>query len=205
MAEYLLGKVSPLADAELNRMIEAMRQACQEGVTLVRDFVDQEFLESANVDLQLVRLDLAARLRLVLDNYRQRQHAAGHHFYFEATHPRIYAEVDENKFLQVINNLIGNALKFTPDGGHIHVTLSQHPEHLLVTVADNGIGIPEALQPGLFERFTRARRVGLRGEKTTGLGMSIIHTIVGLHRGRIWVDSQEGRGSTFFIQLPLSV
>jgi len=204
MADYLVEKVEPLDDPELNRLIASMRQACQEGVTLIRDFVDQEFLDSANVDLVRVRLDLVTSLRQVLDNYQQRQHAAGHSFSYEASHPSIYADIDENKFLQVINNLLGNSLKFTPDGGQLRVTVSQHPAHILVTVADDGIGIPVALQPGLFERFTRARRPGLRGEKTTGLGMSIIKTIVGLHHGHIWFESQEGHGTTFSIQLPLA-
>ncbi|MGI4834009.1 MAG: PAS domain-containing sensor histidine kinase [Janthinobacterium lividum] len=203
MADYLAEKVEALQDPELNRLLAGMRQACQEGVALVHDFVDQEFLDSVHVDLKLVRLDLVERLQIVLDNYQQRQHAAGHHFYFEASHPSIYVDLDENKFLQVVNNLLGNALKFTPDGGHLHVAVSQHPTHVLVRVADDGIGIPAALQPGLFERFTPARRLGLRGEKTTGLGMSIIQTIVQLHQGRIWVESQEGHGTTFFIQLPL--
>jgi two-component system sensor histidine kinase VicK len=205
MASYLTERVETLADPQLNRMIEAMRQACQEGVTLIRDFVDQEFLDSVNVDLKLVRLDLAARLQIVLDNYQQRQHAAGHRFSFDTSHPSIYADIDENKFLQVVNNLLGNSLKFTPDGGHLRVQLSQHPAHILLTVTDDGIGIPMALQSGLFERFTKARRLGLRGEKTTGLGMSIIKTIVELHRGRIWVESQEGQGATFSIQLPLAL
>lgn len=204
MSEYLAEKVEGLADAELNRMIEGMRASCREGVTLIRDFVDQEFLESANVDLNFMRLDLTARLGIVLDNYQQRQHAAGHHFYFESSHPSIYADIDENKFLQVINNLLGNSLKFTPDGGLLSVLVSLHSTHILVTLADNGVGIPAALQAGLFERFTRARRRGLRGEKTTGLGMSIIKTIVELHHGHIWFESQEGQGTTFFIRLPLA-
>ena len=203
MAEYLTERVESLADPQLNRMIEGMRQACQEGMRLVHDFVEQEFLDSVNVNLLLVRLDLAERLRQVLDNYQQRQHAAGHLFYYQASHPSIYADIDENKFLQVVNNLLGNALKFTPDGGHIRVVLSQHPTHLLLTVADDGIGIPAALQPSLFERFTPARRPGLRGEKSTGLGMSIIKTVVELHHGRIWVESQEDHGTTFSIWLPL--
>ncbi|MGI4867031.1 MAG: PAS domain-containing sensor histidine kinase [Janthinobacterium lividum] len=203
MTDYLAERVAVLADPQLNKMLESMRRSCQEGVTLIRDFVDQEFLESANIDLKLTRLDLAAHLRDILDNYQQRQHAAGHYFYFEASHPSIYADIDDNKFLQVINNLLGNALKFTPDGGHLRVQLSQHPRHLLVTVADDGIGIPAAMQARLFERFTQARRPGLRGEKTTGLGMSIIKTIVELHQGRIWLESAEGRGTTFYIELPL--
>lgn len=202
MAEYLTEKVEILHDEPLNRMIDNMRKSCQEGVALIRDFVDQEFLESASIDLRLTRIDLAARLGDLLGSYRQRHHAAGHQFSFSASLPAIYAEVDENKFLQVINNLVGNSLKFTPDGGHIGVELSQHPTHILVTVSDNGIGIPTALRAGLFERFTPARRPGLRGEKTTGLGMSIIKTIVELHRGRIWLESEVGKGTTFYIELP---
>ena len=71
-----------------------------------------------------------------------------------------------------------------------------------MTVADDGIGIPAHLLPVLFDRFTPARRPGLRGEKTTGLGMHIIETIVRLHQGHIWVESQENVGTTFYIQLP---
>jgi two-component system sensor histidine kinase VicK len=104
--------------------------------------------------------------------------------------------------MQVINNLISNAIKFTPDGGRIELAVAQEPGRVLISVADDGIGIPEALQPVLFERFTPARRSGLRGEKTTGLGMSIIKTIVGLHEGRIICQSTENEGSTFTIELP---
>lgn len=202
VADYLAERMEPLQDPQLNGMLAGLRLACEDGVTLIRDFVSQEFLESANVDLQLTRLDLAERLRLLLESYQKRP-LTGHHFRFEATHPSIYAEVDENKFLQVVNNLLGNAMKFTPDGGTVAVRVSQHPAHVLVTVSDTGIGIPTALQPHLFERFTPARRPGLRGEKTNGLGMSIIKTIVELHRGKVGFESTENRGSSFYIQLPL--
>jgi two-component system sensor histidine kinase VicK len=202
LAEYLAERVQGLHDPHLNAMIEEMRASCQSGVALIRDFVDQEFLDSASVDLKLERLDLAERLQLVLETYQRRQHHAGHSFAYHTTHPSIYADIDDNKFMQVVNNLLGNAMKFTPDGGQLRVELSQHPNHLLLTIADNGIGIPRALQGCLFDRFTAARRTGLRGEKTTGLGMSIIKTLVELHRGRIWFESEEGRGTTFFIRLP---
>jgi len=203
LSDYLTEKVTPLADLELNQMLDTMRASCREGIDLIRDFVAQEFLDSISIELNLLRIDLAAWLEVVFDNYRQRQHATGQQFHFESSHPSIYADIDTNKFLQVINNLISNSLKFTPDGGQVRMTISQHPAHVLVTVADNGIGIPTALQAGLFERFTTAQRVGLRGEKSTGLGMSIIKTIVEWHRGQIAVESQEGQGTTFTIRLPL--
>jgi two-component system sensor histidine kinase VicK len=202
MTDYLAEKVEPLQDPHLNSLLDTLRASCEDGVTLIRDFVSQEFLESTHVDLQLTRLDLAERLRRLLETYEKRPQS-GHYFRFEATHLAVYAEVDENKFLQVVNNLLGNAMKFTPDGGTVTVRVSQHPAHVLVTVSDTGIGIPAALQEGLFERFTPARRPGLRGEKTNGLGMSIVKTIVELHRGSIWFESQENVGSSFYIRLPL--
>jgi two-component system sensor histidine kinase VicK len=92
----------------------------------------------------------------------------------------------------VFNNLISNALKFTPDVGTIRVRLAQREARAVVTVADTGVGIPEKLQPGLFDKFTKSRLPGLRSEKATGLGMSIIKPIVELHRGRIQFTSREG-------------
>ncbi|GGG44751.1 PAS domain-containing sensor histidine kinase [Hymenobacter glacieicola] len=205
MSGYIKEKVEGLHDEPLNAMLEEMHLICRQGVNLIRDFVDQEFMESSQIDLHLSRVDLAERLRIVVANYQEREQATARHFSFEASQPTIYAEIDENKFLQAINNLLSNSLKFTPDGGLLRVTLSQHPTHLLITVADTGIGIPRDMQPELFERFTPARRPGLRGEKSTGLGMSIIKTIVELHQGRIWFESAEGEGTTFFIRLPLTL
>ncbi|UPL49248.1 PAS domain-containing sensor histidine kinase [Hymenobacter sublimis] len=205
MSGYIKEKVEGLHDEQLNVMLEEMHLICQQGVNLIRDFVDQEFMESSQVDLHLTRIDLAERLRILVANYQEREQATARHFSFETSHPSIYAEIDENKFLQAINNLLSNSLKFTPDGGLLRVTLRQQPTRLVITVTDTGIGIPRDVQPELFERFTPARRPGLRGEKSTGLGMSIIKTIVELHQGRIWFESEEGRGTTFFIELPLSV
>lgn len=202
MSDYLTERLEPLQDGELNRLIEGMRTACQEGVELIRTFLDQEFLDSTSVELVFARVDLAERVRIILDNYQQRQRLAGHQFLYEVSHPSIYAEVDENRILLIINNLISNAIKFTPDGGWVRVRLSRHVDHVLLEVSDNGIGIPEELQPVLFDRFTKARRTGLRGEKTTGLGMSIIKSVVSLHHGKIRFESQEGQGTSFFIELP---
>ncbi|WP_230145323.1 MULTISPECIES: sensor histidine kinase KdpD [unclassified Pedobacter] len=115
---------------------------------------------------------------------------------------RIFAEIDEDKFMQVINNLISNSLKFTPKNGNIDVYLTESKKQILITVADNGIGIPKEYHATLFEKFTNARRNGLNGEQSTGLGMSIIKTIVEWHKGKIWFDSEENKGTKFYIELP---
>ncbi|MFC7667258.1 sensor histidine kinase [Hymenobacter humi] len=183
-------------------MVQIMQDTCRESVNLIRDFVDSEFAESSAVQLKKSRVDLAAGLRQVMDTYQRSESLVVKDFSFSSTPDEVYVDIDNNKFLQVINNLLSNAIKFTREGGHIDVTLAQHPDHVLITVADDGIGIPEKLQPVLFDRFTKARRPGLRGEKTTGLGMSIIQALVQLHGGTIWFESQEKVGTTFYIKLP---
>ena len=153
------------------------------------------------MDDKAIRVDLAQNTGQVADTYCQ-GHLAATHFSFQHSQPTPYVEIDNNKFLQVINNLTSNALKFTNEGGRIAVSLAQHPNHVPVHVTDDGIGIPAHPLPVLFNRFTPARRPGLRGKKTTGLDMHTIETIVRLHQGSIWVESEETVGTTFCIQLP---
>ncbi|MBX0290246.1 PAS domain-containing protein [Hymenobacter sp. HSC-4F20] len=188
--------------ASVQQVLGLMERTCREGVSLIRDFVDNEFMESVNVELQRERTDLGGWLATIIEEYQLSERHT--HLQFELLVPRqaVYVSLDVNKFQQVINNLISNAIKFTPDGGRIRVSLEPGEQQVLVQVADTGVGIPEKLQPLLFDKFTRARRPGLRGEKATGLGMSIIQTIVGLHEGTIQVASREGEGTCFSIMLP---
>jgi len=202
LATVLQEKTQALEDPLVNKLIRVMQDTCRDSVNLIRDFVDSEFMESTNVELKRTRVDLVTALRQVMETYRQGEHLVAKQFFFDSTHPVILVEIDHNKFLQVVNNLLSNAIKFTREGGRIGVSVEQHPDHVLLRVADDGVGIPPRLHPVLFDRFTKARRPGLRGEKTTGLGMHLIHTLVRLHGGTIWFESEENRGTTFFIKLP---
>ncbi len=202
LTQLLAKHTESYGDTKLKEMLELMQETCKRGVELIRDFVAVEFLESSNVDLKKQRVDIVEKIRTVIDNYRQGEGVIPKVFQFSASRENIFLYADDTKFMQVLNNLISNAIKFTPDGGVITTRIEDQGETVLITVADNGIGIPEQLQAGLFEKFTRARRPGLKGEKSTGLGMSIIKTIVEWHGGKIWFKSKEGEGSTFFIQIP---
>jgi two-component system sensor histidine kinase VicK len=202
LAEFIQEKTQVLQDPQVQHMIQVMQNTCRESVNLIRDFVDSEFMDSASVELKRQRVDLAQALGQVVETYQQGERLVAKTFSFNSSHPHLYVEIDHNKFLQVVNNLMSNAIKFTREGGRIAVALEQRPDHVLVTVADNGIGIPARLHPVLFDRFTKARRPGLRGEKSTGLGMHLIQTLVHLHGGTIWFESAENEGSTFHIRLP---
>lgn len=202
MTDYFLDRVQSLADVELNEMIGVMQATCADSVNLIRDFVDDEFMQSVNIALKRERVDLVQKLAQIMQEYQRSAHHIAKHFFFEPVQQPIYVELDQNKFMQVMNNLLSNAIKFTHEGGHITVQVEVQPGKVLLTVSDDGIGIADTLHSIVFERFTKARRPGLRGEKTTGLGMSIIKTIVELQQGRIWFTSAENQGTTFFIELP---
>jgi signal transduction histidine kinase len=104
---------------------------------------------------------------------------------------------------QVVDNLLSNALKYSPDGTDIDVTVSRIDGAILTSVADHGIGIPRDEIPQLFERFHRARNVSSRYYGGLGLGLYIAKAIVEAHDGSIAVESEEGDGSRFTIRLPL--
>jgi len=202
LSKLLATNTQDYQNTRVSELIELIHRTSAGGVHLIRDFIKQEFLESAQVTLLKSRVDLVEKLLLQIEQYQQSQLQLAKTFILETSAPKIFVALDEDKFLQVVNNLISNAIKFTPDEGHIRVCLQEKEHVVLLTVADNGIGIPLALQAGLFEKFTKARRPGIRGEESVGLGMSIIKTIVEWHGGKIWFQSKENEGSTFFVEIP---
>ena len=113
-----------------------------------------------------------------------------------------FARVNRSKLSRVIDNLVTNALKFTLEGGTVTVDIQKRPEGILVAVSDSGIGIPDVLKPNIFQPFSSSGRPGTAKEKSTGLGLSISKKIVEQHSGKIWFESEEGKGSTFYLVLP---
>jgi two-component system sensor histidine kinase VicK len=103
--------------------------------------------------------------------------------------------------LRAITNLLSNAIKFTRESGKIELSLSLKDKHPLITIKDNGIGIPKNKQPFLFEKFSPARRAGTKGEKSTGLGMFIVKEIIDKHSGKLTFESEENKGTIFYIEL----
>ncbi|HIP97040.1 MAG TPA: ATP-binding protein, partial [Anaerolineae bacterium] len=103
---------------------------------------------------------------------------------------------------QVVNNLVGNAIKYTPTGGIITVRLEEETGELLLHVQDNGIGIAPADQPYIFDKFYRVQDKRTRDVSGAGLGLAIAKSAVEKHGGRIWVESEPGRGTIFHVALP---
>lgn len=202
ITHFLQEEVTPPAGSRVPEMLRVLETTSHNGVKLIRDLVNLEFLTSANTSLKRNRVEVGTVLRIPLEELRRGQALLGQQFTYSLPDEPVYAELDVNKFAQVLVNLVGNAIKFTPDGGQVVVRVEPGPGSVRIQVQDTGIGIPAALLPRLFERFTPARRPGLRGEETTGLGLVLCKTIVEWHQGTLAVESAEGQGSTFTIELP---
>ena len=110
---------------------------------------------------------------------------------------------DPGKLAQVCYNIIENAIKYTPDGGTITVSLAKAGRDAVLEIADTGVGIPEADLPHVFDRFYRVDKARSRETGGTGLGLSIVKQIVRLHAGTVTVASEYGKGTTFTVQLPV--
>lgn len=111
---------------------------------------------------------------------------------------------NREKISRVINNLIYNAIKFSHRGGNIEITATTTQENIVIAIKDYGVGIPTHMQDKIFDMFTAAKREGTAGEKSIGLGLSICRGIAESHGGKLWLESKEEEGTTFFLQLPLA-
>ena len=199
---FLLSKeVEGYNNPKLDKMIEMLAKTSERSIGMIREFIKQEFIESVNVELIKERVNLTELVRRIIDQYKAAEREIAKTFNLITSGDEIFAEVDEYKFNQVINNLISNAIKFTHDGGTITIRVEEMEKAVLIVVADNGIGIPAKYHENLFEKFSKAKRSGLKGEPSVGLGMSLIKTIVELHNGKIWFESEENKGTTFYIEL----
>lgn len=123
----------------------------------------------------------------------------------EFTTRDLYVEIDQDRIIQVMDNLINNAIKYSPDGGEILISIGETADKIRFTVKDYGIGVPRKDLDHLFERFYRVDKARNSGEGGTGLGLAISREIIELHGGKIGAISIEGRGSTFYFELPYEV
>jgi two-component system, OmpR family, sensor histidine kinase VicK len=189
-------------DPHLTNMISTVSRILRQSIDLISDLTNREFLETVDVNLVKTRIDVVAKLRAIMEEYQFTQSLTKRTFVLKSSEESIFIDLDEAKFIQIINNLMTNSLKFTTDEGTISLCIKDQENSVLFEFADNGIGIPAQFNDTLFDKFTDARRTGLHGEPTVGLGLSIVKTIVDWHQGKIWFTSKEGEGTTFFVEIP---
>ena len=164
-------------------------------------------IEAGRIELILQPTDLALIIRDLVAEFKPQIDAQSQKIIVRVQSGLPNALADKHQVTQIISNLISNASKYTLEGGEIVVSLSTASDtdgFLQVSIADNGVGIPAKDQPKLFERFYRASSVVETGAGGTGLGLYIARSLVELHGGRIWFESEHKKGSTFYITFPIA-
>ncbi len=194
-------------DAQVERLVAIARRSSDRVLTLIDDLLDVGQLERGQLPLRRQPTAIGELFRETSARYSPV--AAASHITLQVEHDTGLPElsVDRSLVTRVLANLVDNALKFTPDGGHVRLWATTESDsgdgHLLVGIADTGPGIPLDFRQRLFEKFQQIPTI--RGRRRgTGLGLPFCKLVVEAHGGKIWVESEVGAGSTFYVLLPLT-
>ena len=169
---------------------------------LVNDLLELSKIESGHTVFKHVPTDLVQLIERTVAKYRHQAESAGLTLRTELPARPVEFEGDADRVAQVLINLVGNAIAYTPAGGDVSVSVEETEQHAVMVVRDTGIGIPEEDLPRLFERFYRVDKARARRSGGTGLGLAIVKHIVEGHGGKVKVESTVGDGSTFRVYLP---
>jgi signal transduction histidine kinase len=190
------------AEASTREDAEEVKRAAARMERLLLDLLDVARIESQTLRIFRSEQDVAAFATEVFRSYEPLFEARGVAFAVEVPPLPVVASFDHDRIVQVLSNLLGNALKFTPSGGTAHLCVEVRGPEILFVLRDSGLGIhPDAL-PHVFKRFWKTDSDARRG---LGLGLYICEKVVEAHGGRIWVESELGKGATFRFTLPSSV
>ena len=203
-----LGIVSAGAAGELtdkaDRLVKIAQRNSERLVTLVNDLLDIDKMQSGKSDFQFDRENLAELVTIGIEQNLPYAEHGGVQLCADVPAEPVPVTVDRNRILQVLTNLISNAVKFSPSGGEVVVQLRVADNTAHISVIDNGIGISADFRSRLFQRFTQYDASSSRVQQGTGLGLAICKSIVEQHGGTIWLDEKVEKGATFHVDLPLT-
>lgn len=170
---------------------------------LINDILDIEKIESGNLRFDFKRIELGGLVDRAITDCKG--YAAEHGINYRFSHPErpLNVSADADRIVQVLNNLLSNAAKFSPENGTVEVELSEHQGFARISIQDYGPGIPKGFLPRLFDKFSQVDGSDKRVTGGTGLGLSIAKAIVDKHQGKISVETEETIGTTFHVDLPL--
>jgi signal transduction histidine kinase len=193
-----------LAPDERARALEIVERNARTQARLIEDLVEASRVAAGRLRLSVGMVPVVDLVLGAVESLRLQADAVPVTL-VATTAPPFHLRGDALRLGQVVTNIIGNALRYTPAGGRIEVTVTSELEHAVIVVADTGTGIEPALLPRVFERFHQGARVRSSGSRGLGLGLYIVHHIVTLHGGTITAASAgRGQGSQFTVRLPLA-
>ena len=172
---------------------------------MVTDLLHLSRIDNATTHLDVELINFTAFITFILNRFdKMRGSDEEKKYELVRDYPitSVWIEIDTDKMTQVIDNILNNAIKYSPDGGKITVTMKTTDDQMILSISDQGLGIPKQDLPRIFDRFYRVDRARSRAQGGTGLGLSIAKEIIKQHKGFIWAKSEYGKGSTFTIVLP---
>ena len=172
---------------------------------MVTDLLHLSRIDNATSHLDVELINFTAFITFILnrfDKIRAQDEEKKYEIVRDYPITSVWIEIDTDKMTQVIDNILNNAIKYSPDGGKITVTMKTTDDQMILSISDQGLGIPKQDLPRIFDRFYRVDRARSRAQGGTGLGLSIAKEIIKQHNGFIWAKSEYGKGSTFTIVLP---
>ena len=175
-------------------------------VHLIDDLLDLSRINRGKINLRRERIELAGAIAQAIETSRPFIDQAGHELLVEVPPSPIYLDADLTRLTQVFSNLLNNAAKFTERGGQVRLAVQPMEAEVVVSVTDNGIGIPTHMLPHVFEMFTQVEGNLGRSQGGLGIGLSIVQRLVQMHGGSVAVCSDgPGKGSEFIVRLPVAV
>ena len=190
-------------DDKIKSELSLIHRNAKKLLELVNQLLDISKLESGNMKLQTSPVNIVSLLKaltLSFTSYAERKRIT---LKFNSTEDEIIVYVDKDKFQKIITNILSNAFKFTPEEGLVEVNVSRSDEYLDIKVSDTGIGIPGEKMSKIFNRFYQVDGSHTREQEGTGIGLSLTKELVELHKGKIEVESEEGKGTTVTVSFPL--
>lgn len=172
---------------------------------MVTDLLHLSRIDNATSNLDIELINFTAFITFILNRFdKMRSQDDEKKYELVRDYPinSVWIEIDTDKMTQVIDNILNNAIKYSPDGGKITVNMKTTDDQMILSISDQGLGIPKEDLPKIFDRFYRVDKARSRAQGGTGLGLAIAKEIVKQHSGFIWAKSEYGKGSTFTIVLP---
>lgn len=172
---------------------------------MVTDLLHLSRIDNATSHLDVELINFTAFITFILnrfDKIRAQDEEKKYEIVRNYPITSVWIEIDTDKMTQVIDNILNNAIKYSPDGGKITVSMKTTDDQMILSISDQGLGIPKEDLPKIFDRFYRVDKARSRAQGGTGLGLAIAKEIVKQHNGFIWAKSEYGKGSTFTIVLP---
>lgn len=187
------------------RHLRAIKQNCLRLIRLVNNVLDSTKIDAKHLEIYVENYDIVDVVSRIVASITEYTSQRGIILSFITEIDTKVIAFDINAIERIILNLISNAIKFTKKNGHITVSISEKTGFIILSIKDDGIGIPEDLHNAIFERFKQVNNLLTRQHEGSGLGLAITKTLVEMHNGKIYVKSEKGNGSEFIIEMPSSV